>query len=311
MKHKKVTQVNNTHTTEVCLREGEGFLPPPPPPPCLAANFKPNLIMKTLSTFLSFLTVASLAVFFSCKKNDPTPNSVDGLLTYRAWQISSESSSGSPRNIQGYEADDYTVYYANGTYAVITGKDEIPLPKNSPSNAKPEKQHNSAGTWALSGDHTILTRNSGRGDGTHYKIGVAKDKLVLTRIDVNDKPLSVIIYKPKEGDAAGGAVSLNDYSDQRGSFGFVNARFASSEPATEWGFCWGEVKDPTIERNSKTTEEIGTGSLKGLVSFELTPNSASDRTSKIRVPSNATYYLRAYAKNSKGTFYTSPEKRTN
>src|SRR6218665_2489847 len=128
MKHKKVTQVNNTHTAEVCLREGEGFLntPPPPPPPCLATNFspnfKPNLIMKTLSTFLSFLTVASLAVFFSCKKNDPTPNSVDGLLTYRAWQISSWSSSGSPDNIEEYEKDDYWIYYANGTCASITGE---------------------------------------------------------------------------------------------------------------------------------------------------------------------------------------------
>src|SRR6218665_125935 len=131
MKHKKVTQVNNTHTTEVCLREGEGFLPPPPPPPCLATNFKPNLIMKTLSTFLSFLTVASLAVFFSCKKNDPTPNSVDGLLTYTAWQISSWAASGAPGNIEEKEKGYYLIYYANGSCCSITGEGEIPIPENS------------------------------------------------------------------------------------------------------------------------------------------------------------------------------------
>src|SRR6218665_2953978 len=301
MKHKKVTQVNNTHTTEVCLREGEGFLPPPPPPPCLATNFKPNLIMKTLSTFLSFLTVASLAVFFSCKKNDPTPNSVDGLLTYKAWQISSSSSGGSPDNYEEYEKDDYWVYYANGTCAFITGEDEIPLTKSSLPNAVPTKQTNIVGTWALSGDHTILTRNR-----THYKIGVAKDKLVLTGIDANDKPTSVEIFKPKEGDAVGGAVSVSA-SSTLGSFGSVNARFASSEPATEWGFCWGDVKDPTIEKNSKTTEEIRTGSLKGLVRFELT---SDNQTSKINVPPRVTYYLRAYAKNSKGTFYSNSVKCT-
>ncbi|PGH37565.1 MAG: hypothetical protein CRN43_20425 [Candidatus Nephrothrix sp. EaCA] len=275
--------------------------------------------MKTLSTFLSFLTVASLAAFFSCKKNDPTPNSVDGLLTYRGWQILSASAEGIPHSLEPYYENDYFVFYANGTYAIITGEDEIPLGKYSLSGAVPEKQSNYAATWALSGDHTILTlidpnRSGTRTDGTrkeivHYKIGIAKDKLVLTEIEGKNTPVSVWTFKPKEGEPAGGAVSLKDDSDKSGSFGSVNARFASSEPATEWGFCWGDVKDPAIERNSKTTEDLGTGSLKGLVGFVLTPN--SDGTEKIKVPSKATYYLRAYAKNSRGTFYSTSVKCTN
>src|SRR6218665_2859957 len=150
--------------------------------------------MKTLSTFLSFLTVALLAAFFSCKKNDPTPNSVDGLLTYRGWQILSFSSEGVPLGLEKYNEDDYFVFYANGTYAFVTGEDEMPLRKNSLSGAVPEKQSNSfSSTWALSGDHTILTlmephRSGRRTDGSlkevvHYKIGIAKDKLVLTEIE--------------------------------------------------------------------------------------------------------------------------------
>src|SRR6218665_840343 len=86
MKHRKVRQVNKKNTAEIYLRGEENLVSLP-----LTTNFKSNLIMKTPSTFLFFLTVAWLAVFSSCKKKDEPapPPSVDELLTSKAWLVTS------------------------------------------------------------------------------------------------------------------------------------------------------------------------------------------------------------------------------
>src|SRR6218665_4087728 len=213
MNHKQAMRVNPKTTAEI-YRRGEGSFTPLP----LTANFKPNLIMKTLRAFLFLLMLTSLVAFVSCKKKgDPTPSSVDGLLTYKAWQMTSESSGGD-QTLKKYEEDDYWVFYSNGTCAVITGEtvqgtDTIPT-KKDPAKYRPSKQINAVSTWALSGDHqTLITPLVGGSS----QISITRDKLVLTRITGaatnNSATYQVWTFKPKEGEVVVGAVALDgDYT---------------------------------------------------------------------------------------------------
>src|SRR6218665_1422600 len=320
MKHRKVRQVNKKNTAEIYLRGEESLAPLP-----LTTNFKSNLIMKTPGTFLFFLTVALLAALSSCKKKDDPapvaesapaiPTSVDGLLTYKAWQITSRYNRAD-HDLKVYEENDYWVFYPNGGCAIITGEDvmvgDVVDTKTPPIRKIPKKQTNTASTWTLSGDSKTLITSLV--DGGNSEITITKDKLVLTRItDPNpntagNTPSSSATYqiwtfKPKEGEVAGGAFSLNgryyDIENTKLTGQNFNARFSSSTPVTELGFCWAEGNEsPTIDNPDNYLAEDNLGST------ELARCELKKGVDKLKIEKGKTYYLRAYAKNSKGTFYS-------
>src|SRR6218665_3085872 len=101
--------------------------PPPPPPPPLPPLSKPNLTAKALNALVFFLTITSLVALFSCKKKEEPAPTVEGLLTGKAWQLTSSSRSNvALQGIEKYQEDDYLVYYSNGACAFITGEDQTP-----------------------------------------------------------------------------------------------------------------------------------------------------------------------------------------
>jgi len=312
MKHRKVRQVNKKTVAEIYLRGEESLAPLP-----LTTNFKPNLIMKTSSTFFFFLTAALLAAFSSCKKKDEPapPPSVDELLTSKAWQITSKYDRIG-HDLKTHEENDYWVFYPNGGCAIITGEDAIAgdsvNTKTQPAKKIPRKQTNTASTWTLSEDRkTLITPLVG---GNSQITTITKDKLVLTRI-IDDNPsitgnpsssatYQIWTFKLKEGEVAEGAFSLNgDYSaignNRKLASQNFNARFSSSTPVTELGFCWAEGNEsPTIDSPGNYLAEINLGST------ELARCELKKGVDKIKIERGKTYYLRAYAKNSKGTFYS-------
>ncbi|PGH38392.1 MAG: hypothetical protein CRN43_15410, partial [Candidatus Nephrothrix sp. EaCA] len=250
---------------------------------------------------------------FSCKKKEEPAPTVEGLLTGKAWQLTSSShSNGALQGIEKYQEDDYLVFYPNGTCAFITGEDQTPDSTSTMANPEvkiPKKQTDKASTWVLSDDNKILlTPLLGLGNS---QIVITNDKLVLTQArsrggsssSYNDSEISIQTLKPKEGGVPvvhtvglEGHYRYESYGE-RHSYDF-QASFASAEPATEWGFCWGDKKSPAID-GEHLAEDLGTSKLKGLAKFEFKKGAK-----KIKITRGKSYYLRAYAKNSKGVFYS-------
>jgi len=245
------------------------------------------------------------------------PASVDELLTSKAWQITSKYDR-SDHNLRISEENDYWVFYPNGGCAIITGEDVVAGDsvdtKTPPIRKIPKKQTNTASTWALSGDSKTLITSLV--DGGNSEITITKDKLVLTRItDPNPNTAGntpsrsatykILTFKPKEGEVAGGAFSLNGGYNANGIRNSklidqnFNARFSSSVPVTELGFCWAEGNEsPTIDNPDNYLAEANLGST------ELARCDFKKGVNKIKIEKGKTYYLRAYAKSSKGTFYS-------
>src|SRR6218665_1527146 len=224
MNHKPAMRVNPKAVAEI-YRCGEGNPAILPLTASFKPNFKPDIIMKTLSAFFFLLMVSSLVAFFSCKKkDDPAPTSVDGLLTYKAWQLTSIFYDGD-QTLEKYQEDDYFVFYSNGTCVFITGESQerdSSLTKKVPPKKIPNKQINGVSTWALSGDHKTLITGLLGGSS---QITITKDKLVLTKITGpvanNSASYQVLTCKPKEGEIAGGAVVL----DGRFTYNSNNSKF--------------------------------------------------------------------------------------
>src|SRR6218665_3170275 len=214
MAHKRIANSNKKTAAKIDRNGAENLLPPPaapnpPPPPPPPPLSKPNLTAKALNALVFFLTITSLVALFSCKKKEEPAPTVEGLLTGKAWQLTSSShSNGALQGIEKYQEDDYLVFYSNGTCAFITGEDQTPDSTSTMANPEvkiPEKQTDKASTWLLSDDNKIFTtlfrgiRNS--------QIVITNYKLVLAQArsrgglssSYNDSEISIQTLKPKEG----------------------------------------------------------------------------------------------------------------